>query len=88
MHPQKRLKICFHPLKKHQSNKLIVGDFNFPGTNWNSFEGKNLCEELFINLTHDCVLTQHVNEPTRLDSSVVNRYPNFRISIVQIDIWM
>lgn len=48
---------------KHQA--VIVGDFNYPGINWQSFEYGNSNEEVFVNLTHDCFLTQHVMEPTR-----------------------
>jgi len=54
--------------KASEQQTLIVGDFNFCVINCNSFQGKNLYEELFINLTHDCFLTQHVTEPTRLDT--------------------
>jgi len=51
-----------------QQQTVIVGDFNFRVINCNSFQGKNLYEELFINLMHNCFLTQHVTEPTRLDN--------------------
>ena len=45
---------------------LIAGDFNLPGIDWSddNFSG-NSYEQEFYDTVQECVLFQHVNEPTR-----------------------
>ena len=46
---------------KHQA--LIMGDFNYPGINWESLEAASMSQG-FLDLTQDCLI-QHVSVPTR-----------------------
>ena len=48
------------------SNKAVVimGDFNYPGINWEGMESDNNGER-FFQLVSDCFLFQHVKSPTR-----------------------
>lgn len=49
------------------SYKLIVGDFNFPSINWNTFQFSPCCDE-FMDVVLDLNLSQHVLQPTRNDA--------------------
>jgi hypothetical protein len=55
----------FKVIEKAAEDKvLIMGDFNFPGINWDTLEsGTNAIE--FRDLVMDNYLIQHVHEPTR-----------------------
>jgi len=59
---------------KHQA--VIVGDFNFPGINWNTLEYNTVFEEIFIKIVQDSFLTQHVKEPTGQLDLVLTTEPN------------
>ena len=50
---------------------VLVGDFNLPKIDWNSWAATNTESTLFIELLRDNFLYQHVNQPTRgrLDQS-------------------
>ena len=41
-----------------------MGDFNFPGINWESLDSDSHGEN-FLNIVQDCFLIQHVLTPTR-----------------------
>ena len=43
---------------------LVMGDFNYPNINGKSLSSDPIGSK-FLNLTQDCFLTQHVDEPTR-----------------------
>ena len=47
---------------KHQA--LIMGDFNYPGINWETLESDSMSQGFFY-LTQDYFLIQHVSAPTR-----------------------
>ena len=47
-----------------RGNCIIMGDFNYPGINWNYLESA-ADSEAFLLLMQDCFLTQHVLEPVR-----------------------
>ena len=44
---------------------VIMGYFNHGHIQWESLESAGGDDQLFLLLTHDCFLTQHVLEPTR-----------------------
>ena len=47
---------------------VIIGDFNFPDINWNTFSCNGSAEKIenkFLNFLNDSFLLQHVDEPTR-----------------------
>ena len=41
-----------------------MGDFNFPGINWDNLDSDSH-GEAFLKLSQDCFLYQHVTSPTR-----------------------
>ena len=43
---------------------MIMGDFNFPGIDWNSHSGSQHHEEVFLNSFRDLFLWQHSEKPT------------------------
>ena len=47
---------------------LLMGDFNYGGINWHSFQASEASSQQFLDCLEDCFLTQHVTEPTREDS--------------------
>jgi endonuclease/exonuclease/phosphatase family metal-dependent hydrolase len=49
---------------------LIMGDFNYPGINWETFESNNH-GQAFRDLVMENFLIQHVREPTR-ESNVLD----------------
>ena len=44
---------------------VILGDFNYPGINWETGEAKSLADKQFFEMINDCFLIQHVRTPTR-----------------------
>jgi hypothetical protein len=48
-----------------------MGDFNYPGINWETGETLTATEGQFFELINDCFLIQHVTEPTR-DKNVLD----------------
>jgi len=46
---------------------LLMGDFNYQGINWRSFQATDEAAQKFLNFIEDC-LTQHVFEATRENS--------------------
>ena len=44
---------------------LIVGDFNYPHINWQSFSAVNEAEEKFLEVLQDNFMLQNVEFPTR-----------------------
>lgn len=47
------------------SHLIILGDFNYPGINWESWTSHHAHEQMFIDCLSDCFLHQHINEYTR-----------------------
>jgi hypothetical protein len=43
---------------------LIMGDFNYPGVNWDTMSSDSKGSE-FLDLVQDLYLVQHVHKPTR-----------------------
>ena len=56
-------KLC-HMVKSLQGKSLIVGDFNFPGIDWESMHSDSPGERVFLNVIQDKFFTQHVDFPT------------------------
>ena len=55
--------------KENKTSLLIIGDFNYPGINWNNKEasGSNaLYATQMVNTIEEYYWTQHVNKPTRV----------------------
>jgi hypothetical protein len=48
-----------------------MGDFNYPGINWETGETLTSADGQFFELINDCFLIQHVTEPTR-DKNVLD----------------
>ena len=65
---------------------LIMGDFNFPGINWDTL-GSDSASHDFRNLILDKYLHQHVNEPTREQNilDLVITSSGDRIDLVKIE---
>ncbi len=57
----------FEQIKKASNfQSVILGDFNYPGINWETGEAKSLADQQFFELINDCFfLIQHVRTPTR-----------------------
>ena len=47
---------------------LLMGDFNYGGINWHTFQASEAPSQQFLDCLEDCFLIQHVTEPTRGDS--------------------
>ena len=47
---------------------LLMGDFNYGGIYWHTFQATEAPAQQFLDCLEDCFLTQHVTEPTREDS--------------------
>ena len=52
-----------HQASRSKGGALIIGDFNFPGINWKTYESDNH-GAAFLNVILDSYLVQHVMEPT------------------------
>ena len=57
--------------KASSYQSVIMGDFNYPGINWETGETLTATEGQFFELINDCFLIQHVTEPTR-DKNVLD----------------
>lgn len=44
---------------------IIIGDFNYPGIDWEMVKGQGKGEEEFLDVINDNFLVQYVNKPTR-----------------------
>ena len=42
-----------------------MGDFNYPGINWEQLKADDLSSQHFLKLVMNCFLDQHVHTPTR-----------------------
>ena len=42
---------------------LIMGDFNYPGINWEQVKADDLSSQHFLKLAMNCFLDQHVHTP-------------------------
>ena len=67
---------------------IMVGDMNFPNTDWDSFSSTNKTERLFLDTFNDLSLSQLVHEPTHilgntLDYILTDKPEN--ISCIQVD---
>ena len=51
--------------KASSYQSVIMGDFNYPGINWETGETLTAAEGQFFEHINDCFLIQHVTEPTR-----------------------
>jgi len=60
---------------------LIVGDFNYPTINWQSFESATREDEKFVDLLQDNFLFQHVHTATR-DKNILDLVISSEISMV------
>ena len=47
---------------------LLMGDFNYKGINWHTFQASEPADQQFLDCVEDSFLTQHVTEPTRENS--------------------
>ena len=56
-------RIC-HMLRSLQGKSIIIGDFNFPGIDWDLLYTDNPGEKVFLQVLQDKFLTQHVDFPT------------------------
>ena len=47
---------------------LLMGDFNYKGINWHTFQASEPADQQFLDCVEDSFLTQHATEPTRENS--------------------
>ena len=60
-------------------NCLLLGDFNFRGIDWDTLEGNQPRDNLFLEILEDNMMSQLVTEPTRKENIldlVLTNYPN------------
>ena len=53
------------------SSFVLVGDFNYPGIDWNNLHANNTPEQLFLDFINANYLFQKITEPTR-DSNILD----------------
>ena len=51
---------------------LFIGDFNFPGIDWNLMYSENEGERYFLNMLQDKFYTQHVDFPTHDKGNILD----------------
>ena len=54
------------------SNDLILGDFNFPGIDWNNLSSRNSTETLFIDILDEINCHQLISQPTSEHLSILD----------------
>ena len=64
-------KLC-HILKSVKGPALFLGDFNFPGIDWDLMHSDNEGERHFINILQDQFFTQHVDFPTQDKGNILD----------------
>jgi len=47
-----------------------MGDFNYPDIDWSSLHSQSKNGQSLLDSVEDCFLTQHVQDPTRSDSTL------------------
>ena len=56
---------CIRSVTDLNSPLVIMGDFNYPGIDWEQLKADNVRGTKFVKLIMDCFLEQHVHTPTR-----------------------
>ena len=61
-----------HILKSVKGPALFIGDFNFPGIDWNLMYSESEGERYFLNMLQDQFFTQHVDFPTHDKGNILD----------------
>ena len=72
------LKLIEEANQRNSSHMVLVGDFNYPGIDWNNLTATRIEEKQFLESVCDNFLCQHVEEATR-HSFLTNRRQHVRI---------
>ena len=58
--------ICQQIMGRCKNSRVVVmGDFNFPNIDWDSFSARGLDEAEFVQCVQECFLRQYVDSPTQ-----------------------